>query len=137
MKPTTLTAPVALFLLAAAAHGAVQTGDQLGTTEADIRAALEGAGYTVDEIEVEGNEIEADVQLNGTSYEVEISDSGEVLSVFSEGSDGDQDEHDEDERDDDDAEDEGERDDDDGEDGDDDDGEDDDGDDDEDNDDND
>ena len=53
--------------LEGAAIGAV-----LGTTEADVRSALEAKGFTVAEVELEDDEIEAEVSLNGKTYEIEV-----------------------------------------------------------------
>jgi len=72
------------------ALAAVSVGDTLGTTEDDIRAALTAAGYTVEEIETEDGELEAEVTLDGQQMEVVVdAKSGAILEMELEGPDGD------------------------------------------------
>lgn len=84
MKKALIASAAALALLGAASFNATASesddakleaaplGAVLGTTEADVRAALEAKGFTVAEIEMEDGEIEADVKLDGKSYEIEV-----------------------------------------------------------------
>lgn len=65
-----------------AALAAVTLGDNLGTTEEEIRAALTAKGYTVTEFETEGGELEAEVTLDGQEMEIVIdTTSGLVLEM--------------------------------------------------------
>lgn len=64
---------------------ALSTGDAVGTSEADIRAALEGEGYNIDEIA-----IEVEATRDGKTYEIEISlETGEVVEIELEDDDDD------------------------------------------------
>lgn len=47
-------------------------GDTVGTTEAEIRASMEGAGYAVNAVEIETDEVEIEAMLNGQEYEIEV-----------------------------------------------------------------
>ncbi|MEX0310415.1 MAG: PepSY domain-containing protein [Tateyamaria sp.] len=81
---TTLTKPalLAALIVPGFALAGVDVGQSLGTTEADVRAALVGMGYQVQEIEIETDEIEAEVTLDGVAYEIEIAlDTGLVTEV--------------------------------------------------------
>ena len=61
---------------------ALSAGDEIGTAEADIRAALVAEGYEVQEFEFEDDEIEVEAMLNGTLYEIEISpETGQVVEI--------------------------------------------------------
>ncbi|RZW12457.1 MAG: hypothetical protein EX266_01300 [Rhodobacteraceae bacterium] len=56
---------------------ALSAGDAVGTTEADIRAALKARGYEVTEIA-----IEVEATLDGEAYEIDVSlDTGEILEI--------------------------------------------------------
>ena len=48
-------------------------GDVVGTTEAEIRASMEGAGYAVSAVEIEADEVEIEASLNGQEYEIDVS----------------------------------------------------------------
>lgn len=74
---------VALLLLSpAVASASVSKGDVLGTSEMEVRAALEKQGYTVTEIEIEGGVIEAEYIAQGTEMEIEVdTTTGQVLDV--------------------------------------------------------
>lgn len=64
------------------AFATMTVGDKLGTNEADIKAALEAQGYTVEEIEAKDGEFEAEVLLGGTPYEIEVSaKTGEIIEI--------------------------------------------------------
>ena len=56
----------------AAAFAAVAVGDKIGVSDEEIRSALEAEGYILEEIEREDGEIEAEVVLNGTEFEITI-----------------------------------------------------------------
>jgi len=86
----TLFAATGLLASTGFALAAVSLGDKLGTTEDDIRTALTSQGYTVEEIEIEDGEIEAEVSLDGQEMEVVVdSKSGLVLEMELEGLDED------------------------------------------------
>lgn len=94
LKIASLTGLIAIAPFAVFAQLGV--GDQLGTTEEAIRAALQSAGYEVVEIEFEDDEIEADVILDGQAFEIEIASDGTVSDVEAEEEDEDEDEDDDD-----------------------------------------
>lgn len=78
------TTLLALLLVPGAALAQINIGDTLGTNETTIRSAVEAQGYYLRALEVEGDEIEIDVDAKegGTSLEVEISSaSGAVTSI--------------------------------------------------------
>lgn len=71
-----------LMLSPVVASAAVAEGDILGTSEMEIRAALERKGYEVTEIEIEDGVIEAEFIAQGTEMEIEVdSTTGQVLDV--------------------------------------------------------
>ncbi len=79
-------------LVPSIALAAVSLGDTVGTTEAEIRAGLVAAGYTIEEIEIEADEIEAEVTLDGQALEIEISpQNGTVVAIEATDSDDDDD----------------------------------------------
>ena len=101
------TALLATLLIPVAALAQINGGDQLGSSETAIQAALEAQGYTITEIETEDREIEVEATSGGLSYEIEVSEeTGLVLAAYQEDDDeGDDDEdegEDEDDEDDDD-----------------------------------
>ena len=61
-----------LMSLPLAAWADLTAGDTVGKTPAEIRASLESLGYVVKEIEIEDDEIEAEVTMNGEELELEI-----------------------------------------------------------------
>lgn len=76
------TALLAALLVPATAFAGVDVGQTLGTTESGVRAALTDLGYTVEEIEIEDGEIEAQVTLGGAEYEIEVAmDSGRIIEI--------------------------------------------------------
>ncbi|MEM7302019.1 MAG: PepSY domain-containing protein [Pseudomonadota bacterium] len=54
------------------AHAGVTAGDVLGTTEEEVRAALESQGAKVEEIETEDGVIEVEIAMDGATHELEI-----------------------------------------------------------------
>ncbi|WP_120501193.1 PepSY domain-containing protein [Roseovarius sp. EL26] len=82
---------LAALLLPGAALAQFSVGDDIGTTETEVRAALEAQGYVVSEIEIEiedGN-IEADAVKAGQSFEIEVStETGLVLAFYEDDDDG-------------------------------------------------
>ena len=84
MKKMLMASAVALAVISVSAQAVVASensdakleaapvGAVLGTTEADVRSALEAKGFTVAEVEIEDDEIEAEVKLDGKSYEIEV-----------------------------------------------------------------
>lgn len=104
MTTNTKALILAGLLIPGAAFAQFQTGDVIGTTEADIRAAVEAQGYTVSEIEFEDGEIEVQALLDGLMYEIEVAaDTGLVVEIELDdddcGDDDDEDDDDEDEND--------------------------------------
>ncbi|SLN54911.1 hypothetical protein ROA7450_02824 [Roseovarius albus] len=76
------TVLLASLLIPGVALAQINEGDALGTTEADITAALESQGYAITEIETEDGEIEVEAMLGGKAYEIEISaETGNVLEI--------------------------------------------------------
>ncbi|NOD34502.1 MULTISPECIES: PepSY domain-containing protein [unclassified Ruegeria] len=60
----------------------INIGHVLGSSEADIRSALEAQGYTISEVETEQDEIEIYAFLNGKKYEIEVSpETGAVIEI--------------------------------------------------------
>ncbi len=75
-------AVLALALAPALAFASVTVGDKLGSTEEEIRAMLEQDGYVIEEIEVEGDEIEVEATKDSIAYEIEIAtETGEVIEI--------------------------------------------------------
>jgi len=90
LKTNLLIAALGIGVMPAFAQAALQEGDMVGTDEAAIRATLEGAGYEVIEIEIEDNEIEAEVTQGGKEYEIGISvKTGAVTEIEAEDDDDD------------------------------------------------
>lgn len=88
MKLNSLTLATVLIFTGVASQAAVVAGDQLGTTEAAIRTALEGAGYVIESVEIDGDEIEAEATLDGVSFEIKISSAtGKIQEVEAENGD--------------------------------------------------
>ena len=79
---TLVTILATATLVPSIAFAAVSVGDTVGKTQEEIRSALEKQGYQVREIEVEHDEIEAEVTLDGKSLEIEIApESGMVVGI--------------------------------------------------------
>ena len=79
--PLKLSALAALSL-PAVAFAAVQTGDPVGLTDAEITSKLEAQGYAVEEIEREDGEIEVYATLDGQLFEIELAaDTGAVTET--------------------------------------------------------
>lgn len=84
LHPSVLPAVFAAALLLAPANALAETavGSTLGTTIGQIATALEADGYTVLEIEVEGDRIEAEVVSGNRKFEIEVDiATGKVVSV--------------------------------------------------------
>ena len=97
---------LAALLIPGGALAQFNVGDELGTTETAIQAALEAQGYTVIEIEFEDDEIEVAAMLDGQLFEFEISpETGLVLEIEEEDEDDDDEDEDDEEDEDDDDED--------------------------------
>lgn len=76
------------FALPSLALAAVSVGDQLGTTEQGIRAALTTQGYEITQFETEDGEFEVDALFEGQMLELEISpDTGLVIEIEAEDGD--------------------------------------------------
>lgn len=92
MTPKTLTLAATLIAVPALAFAQFNVGDTLPTAEADLRGALEGKGYQIEEIEMEDDEIEVEATLDGVEYELLLSAAtGEVIEIELEDADGDDD----------------------------------------------
>lgn len=80
LKALALT--TAIVSLPALGYAAVSVGETLGTSEAEIRANLEAAGYTVTEFERENGEIEVEVMIDGVEQEIVVAaNSGKILEI--------------------------------------------------------
>lgn len=80
LKLLTLTGLIATAPVLALAN--VGLGDKLGTSEADIRAALEAQGYQIEEIEFEGVKIEVELIKDGVETELVLSDTDGVVTAI-------------------------------------------------------
>ncbi|NOD96834.1 hypothetical protein GS610_06390 [Ruegeria sp. HKCCD6228] len=80
LKLLTLTGLIATAPVLALAN--VGLGDKLGTSEADIRAALEAQGYQIEEIEIEGGKIEVELIKDGVETELVLSDTDGVVTAI-------------------------------------------------------
>ena len=79
LNKTTL---LAALIFPGLALAQVNVGDAVGTSEMDIRSALEAKGYVIAEFEIEDDEIEVEATLDGVAYEIEVSpEDGTVLEV--------------------------------------------------------
>ena len=76
---TTLLAAVVVALPTTAF--AVLPGDQLGSTDAEIRAALEADGFTIRDFDRKRNRIEVEVTKNDVDMEIDLDSSGMVLEI--------------------------------------------------------
>ena len=92
---TSKLAVLAVISVPGSAFAAATIGDAAGTTAEGVRDWLIGQGYTVEEIELEGNEIEAEVSLDGVMLEIEV-DATTGLIAEMELEDDDDDDEDED-----------------------------------------
>ena len=85
----------AAFLVPGLALAQANIGDNLGTNEADIRAALEAKGFVIEEFEMDDKEIEVEASLDGMPYEIEVSnETGMVIEVALDDDDDDSDDDD-------------------------------------------
>lgn len=84
-----MTARISALIIAVTAgltamplYAAVTAGDVVGTSEMDIRTALEAQGYVIDSIEFEKDEIEVEASLEGQKLELELSvETGMILEI--------------------------------------------------------
>jgi hypothetical protein len=98
MTKLRLFTPAALglvgFALPSLALAAVSVGDQLGTTEQGIRAALTTQGYEITQFEFKDGEFEVDALFEGHMPELEISPDTElVIEIEAEDDDDDDDDN--------------------------------------------
>lgn len=98
MTKTKIAALAAISLaMPSVALAEITPGAILGTSDADITAALAAQGYVIDEIDREDDELEIDAMLDGIEYEFKLDPAtGEVLEVEAEDADDEDDENDED-----------------------------------------
>jgi hypothetical protein len=97
MTSLSKTALFASLLIPGAALAQINIGDQLGSSETAIQAALEAQGYTITEIETEDGEIEVEAMIGGQSFEFAISpETGLVLSAYPDDGDNGEDENEDD-----------------------------------------
>lgn len=105
---TSAAAATGLVAAGSIAH-ALAVGDTLGTTEADITAALEAQGYAVEEFETENDGFEVEAVMNGEEMEILVGlDTGAVVEIESDNDSDDDDDDDSDDEDDDAEDDDGE-----------------------------
>ncbi|WP_420003294.1 PepSY domain-containing protein [Arenibacterium sp. LLYu02] len=83
----TLSLATLIALSAGSAFAGLTTGDQLATTDADIRSRLEADGYTVLSIERDEAEIEVTASSAAGQVEFEISASSGVILATESGED--------------------------------------------------
>ena len=89
LKKLALISP-ALILAPALALASVTVGDKVGVSDEEIRAKLEAAGYTVNEIERGDGELEVEATINGQEVEIDISpDTGAIVKLELEDEDDD------------------------------------------------
>jgi len=82
LKTQVLVAAMGIAALPIVAQAALTEGTLVGTSETEIRAALETEGFVVTEIESEDGEIEVEATLDGQEYEIGLSaETGEVLEI--------------------------------------------------------
>lgn len=83
-KPLALSALV--LALPAIGLAEIATGDKIGTTEPEIRAALEAEGHRLTEIEFESGKIEVETYRDGKETEFTLArEDGMVLKIEIEG----------------------------------------------------
>lgn len=63
---------LATLLLPTIAFAQINEGDMAGTDEAQILAFLEADGYTIQDVEAEGDELEVAAMLDGQLFEIEV-----------------------------------------------------------------
>jgi hypothetical protein len=86
---------LAMFIIPTAALAQISVGDELGSSEAAVQAALEAQGYVITEIETEDGEIEVEATNGGQSFEFEVSpETGLVLAAYQQGDDDGEDDQD-------------------------------------------
>lgn len=91
----TYTKPLILaaLLCPTIAFAQIGVGDVAGADEAQILAFLEAEGYTVQEVETEGLELEVEAMLDGVLYEIEVDlETGQIAEIEAEDGDSDEDE---------------------------------------------
>lgn len=72
----------AVMLLPMVAFAGMAPGDSVGTSEADIRAALAQQGYAVGEVETEDGSIQAEVTADGRSLEITVDrQTGKITAI--------------------------------------------------------
>ena len=92
-KPALLAA----LLCPTLAFAQIEVGDMAGTDEAQILAFLEADGYTIQEVETEGTELEVEAMLDGVLFEIEIDlETGLIAEIEVEDEDDDGDDEDDD-----------------------------------------
>lgn len=75
------------------AFAQINAGDVAGTEEAQILAFLEADGYTIQEVETEGMELEVEALRDGVLFDVEIDlATGQITEIERENDDADDDE---------------------------------------------
>ena len=81
-----------ILAAAASASAAVSVGDALGTSEAEVRAALEAQGYVVEEIELKAGTLEVEAAMDDKEVEFVVGlQSGSVTEAETEDADDDND----------------------------------------------
>ncbi|GAB5447810.1 PepSY domain-containing protein [Gymnodinialimonas sp.] len=96
-KPVILAA----LLCPTIAFAQIGVGDVAGTDEAQILAFLEADGYTIQEVETEGDELEVYAMLDGVLFEIEVDlETGQIAEIELEDEEDDDDDADGDDSDD-------------------------------------
>lgn len=94
-QKTGLSTAALLIAIPVGAWAQLSVGDSVGTTEAEIRAKFEAAGYTIEEIETEDGEIEVEFMSEGQEFEAEIdTTTGKIVEIDAEDEDDDDDDDD-------------------------------------------
>ncbi len=104
MTNATKATVLALLIAPTVAFAQLTPGDAAGTEEADILAFLEAEGYTIEEVETEGDVLEVEALLDGSAFEIEVDlTTGQIAEIEAEDEDDDDDADDDDNGDEDDA----------------------------------
>ena len=82
LSPRATAAAALLLLVPSAALADLTIGRSVGTTIGQVATTFEADGYTVTEMDLEGNRIEADIIADNRKLEVKVDrTTGQILSV--------------------------------------------------------
>lgn len=80
-KPALLAA----LLCPTIAFAQISVGDVPGADEAQILAFLEADGYTIQDVETQGTELEVEAMLDGVLFEIEVDlETGQIAEIEAE-----------------------------------------------------